>query len=336
MGYQNRKQLYQELENSRNSKIIVYVTGDRPQLETQIHPESISMLVNHLDLIGRSNKISLYLYTRGGDTLAAWSIANLLYQYCNEYEVIIPSKALSAGTLICLGAKNLVMTKQATLGPIDPSITTPLNPQIPGAPINAKFPVSVEAINGFFDLAKSIGINNEDNLSQLFTTLVGNIHPLVLGQVFRTRAQIRMIGKRLLNHHISDQSKIDNILSFLCSESGSHDYSIYQQEAEKELGLHIESANEGDYKIIKSIFQDISTELLLTESYVPDLLIGTGDNAHYEFHRALIESTVGGSNIFRSKGNLNRRQIPGNNGLIQNVIEDLRYFEGWEYEPYKS
>jgi hypothetical protein len=52
-------------------------------------------------------------------------------------------------TLLCLGADSIIMTKQAVLGPIDPSVHTPLNPQIPGAAHNAKVPVSVESINGF-------------------------------------------------------------------------------------------------------------------------------------------------------------------------------------------
>src|SRR5699024_4736900 len=102
------------------------------------------------------NKISLLLYTRGGDTMAAYSLVNLIRQFCKEFEIIIPSKARSSGTIISLGADNIIMTKQATLGPIDPSLNNPLNPQNPQFPNNpqARIPVSVESIQGFFDLAK--------------------------------------------------------------------------------------------------------------------------------------------------------------------------------------
>ena len=48
--------------------------------------------------------------------------------FCDEFEVIVPSKAHSTATLICLGADRVVMTKQATLGPIDPGINDPPNP----------------------------------------------------------------------------------------------------------------------------------------------------------------------------------------------------------------
>ena len=100
-------------------------------METQISSEMPEYFVNHLDKFNLPKKISLLLYTRSGDTIAAWSLINLIKQFCEEYEVIVSSKARSAGTLICLGAKNVIMTKQATLGPIDPSLNSQLNPQNP-------------------------------------------------------------------------------------------------------------------------------------------------------------------------------------------------------------
>lgn len=110
--------------------------------------------IEHLDLIGVTKKISLLLYTRGGNTLVAWSIVTLIKQFCDEFEVIIPLKAHSSGTLISLGANKILMTKQATLGPIDPSVNDALNPQVPGAGPHAKVPVSVESVKGFLELAK--------------------------------------------------------------------------------------------------------------------------------------------------------------------------------------
>jgi membrane-bound ClpP family serine protease len=85
-----------------------------------MHPEVLDHFVKHLDAIGDVPKISLLLYTRGGSTLAAWSIVNLVRQFCDQFEVIVPFKAHSAGTLVCLGADSILMTKQATLGPVDP------------------------------------------------------------------------------------------------------------------------------------------------------------------------------------------------------------------------
>lgn len=330
--YVDRSKLFKELETSRDSKVIVYVTGDRPGLETQIHPEILNFFVDHLDNIGTVPKISLFLYTRGGQTLAAWSIANLIRQYCDKFEVVIPSKAHSAGTLISLCANTIVMTKQATLGPIDPSVNTPLNPPVPGAPPTARVPVSVEAINGFIELAKEMGVSESTDLSSVLSILTSHVHPLVLGEVYRTRTQIRMLGSRMLLKHMDDNEKIEKILSFLCSESGSHDYTIYRQEARDDLGLNVESPTDELYKIIKKIYDDISEELKLTEPYNPEVLLGGQNSVDYDLKRALIESTEGGSHKYTSEGQLVRQQIAGPNGILQIAIQDNRRFEGWKYE----
>ena len=100
-------------------------------MSAQIAPDVIDYFIDHLDKIGPCNKISLVLYTRGGDTSAARNIVNLLRMYCDILQVIVPHKAHSSGTIISLGANEVVMTKQATLGPIDPSLHTALNPQVP-------------------------------------------------------------------------------------------------------------------------------------------------------------------------------------------------------------
>ena len=331
--YRSRVDIYKEIEKSRGSKVIAYITGDRQGLETQIHQESLNLLIHHLDTIGTVPKISFYLYTRGGHTLAAWSIANLIRQFCDEFEVVIPSKAHSAGTLISLGAHTIVMTKQATLGPIDPSVNTPLNPAVPGAPPNARFPVSVEAINGFIELAKTTGVETSADLSVVLSILASHVHPLVLGEVYRTRSQIRMLGKRLLSKHMQDGEKIERILSFLCSESGSHDYTIYREEARDELGLSVETPSDELYALIKQIYDDVVSELKLTEPYNSNILLGEQNQIAYELKRAIIESVNGGSHAFVSEGQLAKRSIvdPAT-GISQEAIEDSRRFEGWKHE----
>lgn len=157
-----------------------------------------------------------------------------------------------------LGANRIVMTKQATLGPIDPSVNTPLNPQIEGAPPTAKVPVSVEAIKGYIELVKEeLGVKGDESLARILVTLSEKVHPLVLGEVYRSRSQIKMLAKRLLANQIKDIEKVDKIVNFLCSDSGSHDYTINRREAKNELGLVIDKPNDDLYMIIKKIYDDI-------------------------------------------------------------------------------
>ena len=112
--HKDRIELYKQIEEKLNSKLMVYATSDRQGYETQIAQDVIDLFIDQLDKIGTTNKISLFLYTRGGDVDAAWNIVNLLRQYCDNLQVIIPHKAHSSGTLISIGANSIMMTKQAT------------------------------------------------------------------------------------------------------------------------------------------------------------------------------------------------------------------------------
>jgi len=329
----DRIPLYRELEQRRSSRVVTYVTGDRPNLETQIHPEALDMFVDHMDIIGKTPKITLFLHTRGGSTLASWSIANLLRQFCDQLEVIVASKAQSGGTLICLGADVIVMTKQATLGPIDPSVNGPLNPQVPGAGPQARVAVSVEAINGFIEFARAaLGEESDKGMSAILGQLAAQVHPLVLGNAYRSRAQIRMLAKRLVCRQLLDEDKIERVLSFLCSESGSHDYTIFRREARDELGLKVERPDDAGYVNIKSIYNDISHELELSSPFDPGVFLGQQTTANYSFRRGLIESIDGGCHVFVSEGKLSRRQVQVQPGLTQQVVQDERTFEGWRHE----
>lgn len=339
--FKNRLENYQWLEDNRDSKLIVYFTGDRRGMETQIATDVLEYFSEQLDRIGKVKKISLFLYTRGGDTMAAWSLVNLIRQFCKEFEIIIPSKARSSGTIISLGADNIIMTKQATLGPIDPSLNSPLNPQNPQAPNNpqARIPVSVESIQGFFDLAKNeLKLNDESNLKDVLLNLSEKVHPLVLGNVYRSRTQIQMVARKLLQNQLGagQTEKIDNIVTFLCSDSGSHDYAIYRNEAKDELGLNIEKPNDEQYERIKNIFDDIRKELKLLEPFNPNIELGTNTTTNYSCRRVLLESIDGGTDVYVTEGALiktvqtiNQPNLPPIN---RTTIENQMNFEGWKYE----
>jgi hypothetical protein len=345
-SYKERVPLIKKIEERRKSRVLLYVTGDRPGLETQIHSDTYDFFVNLLDDMGVVGKISLILYTRGGSTLAGWAIANLIQHFCDEFEVIIPSKAHSTGTLISLGAKHIVMTKQATIGPIDPSVNSPLNPSIPGAAPDARVPVSVEAVNGFIELAKMNALNGEKTLDtqtvkDLLIELSGKVHPLVLGEVYRSKSQIQMLAKKMLDKSGIGQKKMKSVISFLCSESGSHDYTIHRREA-IELGLPVEKPNETFYSEIKAVYDDFAAELKFTERWNPIGEIGANNELHYKNKRCLIETATGGSYYFLTEGKFSRTTIPIQMPLPQGVpmpmpappmqFHDNRIFEGWKYE----
>ncbi len=298
MNYHARKTLYRRIGAARKSKVLSYITSDRTGMETRIAQDCIDLFVDFLDHIGPTKRISLILHTNGGDTLAAWRLVNLIRMFCDELEVLVPMKALSAGTLVSIGADRIIMTKQAALGPIDPSLTNPLNPVANIAGQTKQVPVSVESVRGYLTAAREeLNIKGEEFNTSILLNLSGHIHPLVLGEIFRSQAQIRFLAKKLLPTQVNEMGKIESIIDFLCADSGSHDYTINRREA-AELGLNIERPSNSLYKVLRSVHLSYAEELKLLEPYTPQpFLAGAqiGKAVPYSVTRALVESTVGGS-----------------------------------------
>lgn len=338
--YSDRISFYKALEKARDSKLIVYVTGDRVGMQAQIHAGIRDYFANHLDTFNLPKKISLYLYSLGGEILAGWTVVNMIRQFCEEFEVIVPSKAQSTATLICLGANKTIMTKQATLGPIDPSTNNPLNPAFPGAPPQIRVPLSVEAVAGYFELAKSeqIGIKDEGHLANIFLKLSEQVHPVALGEVFRTRGQIQKLAEKLLKFHMNDFEKIKGIISLLCGGAGSHDFTL-NRKAALELGLPVDKPSQEDYNIIRDIHDNFWKELQMDSDFNPNIVVGAQSQVNYSCTRALLESVTGGSYKFISEGIITKTpapppMIPGQQQALP-TIYDQRTFEGWRYESPK-
>lgn len=325
-------EIYEKIEKIRNSKVIAYVTGDRANMENQIAPDSIDIFGKHLEAIGQTEKITLILYTLGGDTMATWNIVNLIREYCAKLEIIVPRKARSSGTIMCLGANNIILTHQSTLGPIDPSLNSPLCPKVNINGQELALPTSVESVKGYFNFAKyELGIRDSKDLIQAFLKLSDTINPLLIGDVYRRQGQIKMIAQKLLAYQDCTKSK-KTIINFLCSDSGSHDYAINYKEA-KELGLNVELANKNLNELINEWYEIISSELELNNPYNPIFELAESNSKLYEYIRVIMDSIKYGRKQFMSKGLLQKTMMmPGMSGQ---QISDNRSFEGWEKDAGK-
>lgn len=324
--------IYEKIEKIRNSKVIAYVTGDRANMEAQIAPDSIDIFGKHLEAIGQTDKITLILYTLGGDTMATWNIVNLIREYCTKLEIIVPRKARSSGTIMCLGANNIILTHQSTLGPIDPSLNSPLGTKVNINGQELALPTSVESVKGYFNFAKyELGIRDSKDLIQAFLKLSDTINPLLIGDVYRRQGQIKMIAQKLLAYQDCTKSK-KTIINFLCSDSGSHDYAINYKEA-KELGLNVELANESLNELINEWYEIISGELELNNPYNPIFELVESNSKTYKYIRVIMDSIKYGREQFVSKGLLQKTMMMP--GMPGQQISDNRSFEGWEKDADK-
>ena len=320
--------IYKRIEKLQNSKVLAYVTGDRKNMETQISSDVVDIFGKHLESIGQTKKITLILYTLGGDTMATWNIVNLIREYCDELEIIVPRKARSSGTIMCLGANKIILTHQSTLGPIDPSLNSPLGTK---AKINGQeisLPTSVESVKGYFNLAKKeLGIHASKDLIQAFLKLSETLNPLLIGDVYRIQGQIKMIAQKLLVRQNCNKKQKNRIINFLCSDSGSHDYAISYTEA-KQLGLNVALADNNLIELINNWYEIICDELQLNNPYNPIFELAQIDSKPYNYERAILDSVVYGREHFISKGTL--QKIVMAIGIPNQQINDNRVFEGWE------
>jgi hypothetical protein len=149
----------------------------------------------------------------------------------------------------------------------------------------------------------------------------------VLGAIFRSKSQIQALARELLKGQVKDAAKTKKIIDFLCSESGSHDYTINRREA-KALGLTIETPSTDLYNLLKGYMANVRAELELAVPFDTNSVLGANQNAAYSCTRCLIESTAARGTMFITAGELKRLQITTPTGP-QDAINDSRTFEGW-------
>lgn len=273
MGRAERQALLRDIERARGSKVIAYITSDRENASAGIGKDAVPVLFEQLRHVGRAEKIDLIISTNGGDTLAGFGIARLAREFGTRIGVLVPMRCHSAGTLIALGANEIVMTSGATLSPIDPSIVGPLNPAVELAPGQRQLiPLSVESVAGFRKLVvNEWDIKGEDALSAAFKLLAEKVHPLALGDVFRAREQIATLARKLMFEHRdrAEEDKVTAAVNVLTRELGSHDYPISRKEARQILGEQVVSADATLEDLLLRLFQDHSTEMELNQPFVP-------------------------------------------------------------------
>lgn len=319
MGCSERSSLMQQISNMRGSVLICYITGDRENINTRVAPDVIEVLYRHLELAQKGLPIDLFLYTRGGDVLTPWRLVHLVREYTNHFSVLVPFRAYSAGTLICLGADEIVMGKMGELGPIDPSVTNAFNPQDPSNPVG-RLPVSIEDVYSYLALMKEkAGVVQQEELSKAFRLLAEKIHPLALGNVHRNWMLIRSLAYRLLNlrQNPLPEAKVDSIINNLTEKLYAHNHMISRREACFDIGLPIHYAGEQLEPLLWSLYQDFARELKLNEPFNPSESL-QGKRAEFEVPSGVVES-LKGQDYFVFTGLVERQDFPDGGQVNVNV-----------------
>lgn len=224
-----RRKYLKSVSNLTGRNTIAYYSGWLQK------PSAIGTIVNDTDKSGfmlainkldRSKGLDLILHTPGGDIAATESLVDYLYSmFGKDIRVIVPQISMSAGTMIALAAKEIIMGKQSNLGPIDP--------QMGG--------LACQAILEEFENAKN-DIAKNPHSAMLWQVIISKYHPTLLGACAKAIDWSEEMVSRWLSENMckEEPEKVQTIIDVFSKHKTqkSHARHISKQECEN-VGLKI-------------------------------------------------------------------------------------------------
>lgn len=119
-----RLQYMTDISSITNRNVITYYSGwlknsDVPHVS--IDEQDKNAFMSAVYKLDRSKGLDLILHTPGGDIAATESIVEYLHDmFDGNIRAFIPQISMSAGTMIAMSCKEIIMGRQSCLGPIDP------------------------------------------------------------------------------------------------------------------------------------------------------------------------------------------------------------------------
>ena len=162
-----RQNYLKRISSITGRNLITYYSGwlkypGAPNVE--INDNDKNAIMNAIHKMDRKKGLDLILHTPGGDIAATESIVTYLKKmFNNDIRAIVPQISMSAGTMIAMSCKEIIMGHQSSLGPIDP--------QMGGVACQA-------VIDEFRRAVKEVSINPAS--LGLWQTIIGKLNPTFL------------------------------------------------------------------------------------------------------------------------------------------------------------
>lgn len=328
--YEDRKSLMQAIEKKRRGRTLIAIcTFDRvsePPLSgvsMQLNFDLKESLYRVLKESPVSKGVDIFLYTRGGDTNSVWPLVSLIKEFDPSFEVIIPFRAHSAGTMLAIAAKKIVMTRIAELSPIDPSTGNQFNPPDPFRPGN-RLGISVEDVNAYKDFIKesfnfkssSDGYSSEEKaiLQSHIQRLASEVHPLALGNVHRVHKLVTGLAEKLLSLHVKEKKDMRTIINKLTVEPYSHLHMFNRKETAEILGhKRVINANEKLERCLDNLLRRYEDDFNLRNPlFIARLMGSTDTQKKVRFIGGVVESRSWGY-VYVTEGTVTQfSEVPPN------------------------
>ncbi|ASJ02693.1 hypothetical protein A3L09_05205 [Thermococcus profundus] len=271
MSYEDRVQLYEQIEEIRGRPLIAYYTSLRPNASGQIASDVIPHFARQISKISESTKeVDILIVSYGGDPTVAWRLITMLRERFDKVGVLIPFAAYSAATLLALGADEIVMHPFSNLGPVDPQLTYPRkNPD--GTVEQIQF--GAEDLRHFLDFVKKdVGVSDQEPLERAFELICTDVGSIPIGVAKRSSYLALSLGEKLLSLHMKDQNKVRAISEALNKSFYHHGYPVGRREA-KEIGLPVTEPSEDLEKLMWEVWKDIEKEMECDKPFEPIELV---------------------------------------------------------------
>ncbi|MGO8813248.1 MAG: SDH family Clp fold serine proteinase [Terriglobia bacterium] len=308
MPLKQRQAIMKRVEGLRRGRaLLCFFNFDRESnlpascVQMNFAPDAKEVLFRVLKETFQEEKgVDLCLYTRGGDTNAVWPIINLLREFDPDFNVLVPFRCHSAGTLLAIGAKQIIMTPLGELSPIDPSTGNQFNPQDPNNP-QKSLGISVEDVQQYKNFVSDqlgTGEENEkvidkETASQFLKRLAELVHPLALGNVHRVHLQIKQLAKNLLKMHSSQDQDLDATIKALTTRFYSHLHMINRVEAQDILTDNkVQFANERLTKALDDLLRKYEDDFELRKPFFMNAHLGKDPTKPARFIAGAIESSA--------------------------------------------
>jgi len=240
--------LLAELEILRGSTATVYCTNDRSP--RNLTTGDTNEFARVLSKFSRPAQLDFVLHTEGGLITAARTLALQLRNSAPRMDVLVPGKARSAGTLICLAANELVVGPLAEFSPIDPVIRSESEASA-GHPRR----ISSEDIRCFREMAENwFDLRSEESRLHVFGLLNQRFFPTTLSAFFRADQYVRKVGNELLEFQLPQVSveQRKSIVNNLVVGYSSHQDPIGSREMLK-FGLNARATSDAEAKLLEQI-----------------------------------------------------------------------------------
>lgn len=246
------------LETVRESRVILYHLQGQKQAPKAMEDADVLPLYQVLRQMGSTERLDLVLYASGGSIVIAHRIAQLLRAHASQFNILVPYKARSSATLLCLAADEIVMGPLGELSPLDPHLSAP-GDGVPGLPLM----ISSEDVRAFKVMAQEwFGINGAGDEMSLLRMVAKRIFPTSLSGFFRADQQMRQVAAESLGYQLpdTDVSQREHIIDQLVAGYHGHDYCISREEAAR-IGLRVRPASRHEDEALWSLWQTCSDAL---------------------------------------------------------------------------